>query len=443
MDSSGNLYGTTFLGGASNDGTVFELKTAQVVLNSVSTKDANELTINYNINADLQSEGVQSFEIGIFRSDKPMYDATDASNVEVASYDLTGNQLSQGSGQTITINSSNGDWGMNANTLVAPLAPDPQLPYVLAVADPEDQLPADVTTDSTQASFQIYTIAAVTHGQQFPFTGPPSWVGCMVTGLRAEGYNAVVPVYWNTLPPAPGQAQAAGTVMYNDIVAAAAGFSGIPTNDIIDVQLIGHSRGASVIGVAMNDLVNNAQANIPQLQHGYYELTFLDPHPANGATISDVSLAGLLALSLTPLQEAAVALGITYENENTIANDPSISVPPRVNEVQDYYQQNRAFFGLFGVSVASIGNSPWEEVFNLWGDPGQITIANPATTLNYTVNISSTGVGHGEVPLWYLTNLAVLTNGSPPPNPVPPWPADDPRAPRRRLIATPIPINCW
>jgi hypothetical protein len=401
---------------------VASLALSSIVVDSVKTCDSREVIVSYEITTqDLD----QSFEIGIYRSDQPEYDANDAKDVEVASYQVAGDYLNEGA-QTITIDSSNGNWGMNANALSDPLVPDPQLPYVLAVADPEDQLPANVTTDSTLAHFQIYTIAAVTHGQEFSNDGPASapWVGCIVAGLQAEGYNKVLPVYWNSWPPGAGQTQAAGANMYNQIVAAASSLSGfLQPNDIIDVQLIGHSRGASVIGVAMQDLVTNSQS-IPQLQHGYYEMTFLDPHPANAGTTGDVSLASLAALSLvwTPAEYVAVVVDLGYILASASANDQSVTVPSRVNQVQDYYQRNSNF----ALSGASVLNSPWEAAFNLWGDPRQITIADPSTTLAYAVNISSLGVGHGEVPLWYLTNLAVLTNGSPPPNPLPPWPADDP-----------------
>ena len=394
-----------------------------ITLNSVSTKDANELMVNYTVKTDLQSEGVQSFEIAIFRSDQPHYEANDNNNVEVASYQVTGDDLNEGP-ETITIDSNDGDWGMNANTLSDPLVPDPQLPYVLAVADPQEQLPPGVTTDSTQAYFRIYTIATVTHGQEFSNQGAASapWVQSIVSGLQSEGFDSVIPVYWTSFPPAPGQTQAAGTDMYNQIVAAASRLSGLQENDIIDVQLIGHSRGASVIGVAMQDLITNPP-NIPQLQHGYYEMTFLDPHPANSDTVNDVSLASLQALSLvwTPAEYATVVLDIGYFVASVYANDPSITVLPRVNQAQEYYQTNSNF----ALSSSSLLNSLWEAVFNLWGVPGQITVADPSTTLAYAVDLSSLGVGHGEVPLWYLTNLASLTNGSPPPTPPPPWLAQD------------------
>ena len=287
-----------------------------------------------------------------------------------------------------------------------------------------------VTTNSTAANFQIYTIAAVTHGQMI--FGAPSnsqWMEPLANGLKNEGYNAVVQTYWNNLSVSPGQAEAAAFSMYYQLVADAGGLSGLQPNDIIDVQLIGFSRGASVIGVAMNELVTdyeNMVTNLQdaaQLQHGYYEMTFLDPHPANSGTNGQVGTAGLQAaaaffsLNWTVGEIATVVANLGNDLVNAIDQDPAITVPPRVNQVVDYYQHNDNF----ALSLRSVENSYccMEAVFNLWGDPAEITIADPATTLSATFDISSFGVGHGEVPLWFGTNLQVLTNGSPPPNPLP------------------------
>ena len=407
-------------GGVEGDTNSFQV-IGDIVLNSVSTQDANELTVNYGINADIQNDGVQSFEIAIYRSDKPSYSAGDLKNVEVASYQVSGGKLNEGT-QTISIDSDTclGDphWG---GTLSAPLVPDPQLPFVLAVVDPDRRLPADVTADSTAAHFRIYTIAAVTHGQLFPGVSPSEWMVPVTGGLKAEGYDDVVSTSWNTFPPWAGQAQAAGADMCNHVVAAAGGLSGLQPNDIIDVQLIGYSRGASVIGVAMNDLVTNSP-NDPQLEHGYYEMTFLDPHPANRGTIGEVSTAGLdvasqvFSLVWPPGKYASAVAEIGYCLASIIANDPPVTVQSRVNQVVDYYQNNSNF----ALSRASVLHSYClEALFNLWGDPAEITIADPAKTASSTFDISSLGVGHGEVPLWFATNLGVLTDGSPPPNPLP------------------------
>ena len=108
-----------------------------------------------------------------------------------------------------------------------------------------------------------------------------------------------------------------------------------------------------------------------------------------------------------------------YAEASGGTNDPPVVVPPRVNQVVDYYQRNNNL----SLSLASVSNSYclMEALFNLWGDPQQIVI--PAGTLSSTVpDPSSLGVGHGEVPLWFSANLAGLNSGGPPPNLLPPWP---------------------
>jgi uncharacterized repeat protein (TIGR03803 family) len=433
IDEHGDLYGINEFGGVNHNGTIFELSQADIVLNSLSTQDSNEITVHYSINADLLAKGVQSVKIGIYRSAEPTFD-TDADSLEIASYDLSVRELDQGANQCITINANSGSWGLNTNTLVAPLVSDPNLPYVVAVIDPEGQLPADVTTDSTQAHFEIYTIIAVTHGQQLTNFGNVSWVESLVSQLRAE-YNAVAPndavvfpVYWDSSLPAAGQTQTAGFAMYNQIASVAVeDFPSLQPDDIIDVQLIGHSRGASVIGDAMQDLVTLPTTNT-DLQHGFYEMTFLDPHPANSNTVDDISLGvpSLSGISALPGYLVIYKAITTYTSLSQYANDSPIVVPGRVNEVEDFFQNNPTS----ALSSAAIANSPFgiEQYANLWGDPDEINVSDPTATLNYTINVSSTGAGHSEVPLWYLTNLGLLANGSPPPNPIPPWPAATPAA---------------
>ena len=121
--------------------------------------------------------------------------------------------------------------------------------------------------------------------------------------------------------------------MYSQIIEATEGIylKGLQPNDIIDAQSIGYSRGASVIGLTMNDLVGNSTPpgfvsppDILQLEHGYYEMTFLDPHPANAGTIGQVSAGGRAAVVSQALGAAWAAdvAEIGYAVASLIANDP-------------------------------------------------------------------------------------------------------------------------
>src|SRR5205807_2177663 len=60
-----------------------------------------------------------------------------------------------------------------------------------------------------------------------------------------------------------------------------------PQDQPVDVHLIGHSLGAVVNSVALQDL-QRYEAQLPQLGAGFVQLTMLDPHPAHNAHIEQL-----------------------------------------------------------------------------------------------------------------------------------------------------------
>ncbi len=95
-------------------------------------------------------------------------------------------------------------------------------------------------------------------------------------------------------------------------------------------------------------------------------------------------------------------------------SDPPITVPERVNQVEDFYQQNS------NADILWAGNfdNPYELFFNLEGDPAQITVKNSAMTLNEQYNLGPLGLGHSDVWQWYLNRVVGgLGTGQPPPYP--------------------------
>jgi hypothetical protein len=64
----------------------------------------------------------------------------------------------------------------------------------------------------------------------------------------------------------------------------------VPKGAVVDLQLIGHSRGSVVITRAMQDLQNDL-SKIPQAAGGYWLLTYLDPHPAHANNVVKFSIA--------------------------------------------------------------------------------------------------------------------------------------------------------
>lgn len=143
---------------------------------------------------------------------------------------------------------------------------------------------------------------------------------------------------------------------------------------------------------------------------GYYKLTFLDPHPANLQTLNDVSIS-------LPIPDPGLELKglLLYALFSAAFNDPQVVVNSRVNQVEDFYEQN----GVSQISPASKQAFSYENSFNLLGDPSQIQIQDPVDTVTNDYNLSPSGFGHSDVWQWYLDNvIPTLGTGS-----VPPFPA--------------------
>src|SRR5262249_232375 len=139
------------------------------------------------------------------------------------------------------------------------------------------------------ASFRVYTVAFVVPGFGYTATSPPPvWVNTMISALERPGaqggaqYDLALPFMWNSgLPLSPStwnpinltNAQVGLTQEVEDVASI------VPANNVIAVNLIGHSRGSEVVTGASQLL--GALSLPQQLQDGYCELTLLDPHPAN------------------------------------------------------------------------------------------------------------------------------------------------------------------
>ena len=94
-------------------------------------------------------------------------------------------------------------------------------------------------------------IADVTYG--FSFNGVPGSNGDLAGMLATEGYNSSLPFYWNSrLFSGQVKLSLVGNELYLQIRATGQlACSHLGANDVIDVQLIAHSRGTAVIGQAM------------------------------------------------------------------------------------------------------------------------------------------------------------------------------------------------
>jgi hypothetical protein len=298
--------------------------------------------------------------------------------------------------------------------LAEPLGIDPDHDFVLAVADPQQIIP-EGKEDNNVAHFRKWVVGAVAHGFE-PSNQPPTWVAKMVSALTAAGYDSAIPFDWaiesHTL--APGQAVGAGHLLVQEINAAVA-LSIEPkfaSGDVIDVHLIGHSRGAVVISQAFADL---SQGQEPDLTAGFWKSTMLDPHPAsnfptntpqsfvlgilevvNPLNLDGVSSVGQLSFFRAPFafplaEQAARNLAIGTLIFQRFADDPTPWIVRDVDQSEVFRQHTfaRNVGGDYSGILA-------ERLLNLWGR--EIVGVTSDRDLTHEVP----GISHNGVVDWYL-----------------------------------------
>lgn len=322
-----------------------------------------------------------SFDVGVYRSSDAAFDATD---VRVA---------------TATVNPPAGN---NVRTgtvaLAGELPTDLTRKYVLVVA----RATGDTNPANDTAGFRKWAIAAVTHGLD---ATTPAWVGEMASALKAEGYDDAIPFTWVPLSalPTPGGTTTAGQKMAAAVRAAAAKLAG--PNDAVDVHLIGHSRGTSVVSQAFRSL--DSLPGSRAVRVGYSTETLLDPHVAANpggkaaaraqlaANTGEVPAAGL-SYDPSRLTSRLIAAGtIAFQ---AAANDPAAFAPPSVDRLEVFYQQLDWDQTPADSDERRIG-------MNLKA-PDPATIVHSAGTLFVTRNVGEEfGVSHTQVQFWYLATL--------------------------------------
>ena len=144
---------------------------------------------------------------------------------------------------------------------------------------------------TTSASYQTITIGLVTHGFDSA-DAAPAWIYQIAASLSNLGYNEVIPFDWATASHTlkSGEAVQSGVnaaqMIENYINGTnSQGQPNIPQGAVVDLHLIGHSRGSVVITQAMQTLQDDL-ARIPDAEGGFWELTYLDPHPSHGDNVA-------------------------------------------------------------------------------------------------------------------------------------------------------------
>lgn len=264
--------------------------------------------------------------------------------------------------------------------LASPLAIDTAHPYVLARADWANTVPEPNETNN-DGGFRTRVLGVVTHGYEaFGFIPGtfPSWVSTMANRLSSDlHYDSTIAFNWAAISSRfrSGMAELAGSQMAAAIAARVTSMKAMWPNDVIDVHVIGHSRGGAVISQAMLGLRTN-----PIVFQGTAQMTLLDPHPARNDpaftyySVNPNSLGGRIA--------AAVV-----RNVQGIMNDPRIVIPGVVDIAEDFFQRDPA------TSVPSGG----EHLFNIWGEGPFVGAFN--------FQVTEPGISHSGMIDWYMRRL--------------------------------------
>ncbi|HVK11063.1 MAG TPA: hypothetical protein VM597_20000 [Gemmataceae bacterium] len=327
------------------------------------------------------------FRVGVYRSADPAFDPAD-----------------ERVGGTI-VRFPGGGVRTGRVDLGAELPTDPARKYVLVVADPGGTV-AERDEGNNAASFRKLALSGIAHG--FTLTGQvPAWMEPMAQALEAKGYDAVIRYEWLALSqnPVPGGAVIAGQDLAARVRAAAAALAVRP-GDVVDLHLIGHSRGTGVVSQALLglDQVPGPRA----LQLGYTTQTLLDPHVARNegtlaegltelATGTGVSRVG--GFSYDPTNPTGVALATGTLTFQALAQDPPAFVPAGVDRTEVFFQRLAWYQTAPGSVELLIGLNFLSPL------PGDIP--NPFGWPVYSIDVGAYGVGHFEVPQWYLANVVL------------------------------------
>jgi hypothetical protein len=321
--------------------------------------------------------------LAIYRSASPTFVAS--ADVLVGQTTLAGADLGLGTHQVSV-------------TLAQALDIDPGMKYVLAVANPGGQA-AESDTSNDVASFRTWIVGAVTHGLEFSSFGEfPSWVTTMTSSLRADGYDAAIPYDWSALStvPAPSAIVQASLGLSSQIDQTIARLP-VQPNDVVDVHLIGYSRGADVVSMAA-DLLD---WNTTPLRGGYLKLTMLDPHPAHNGPVAYDSV------STGPIGQLVNRAYLAFQAG---ANDPAIVISPRVDKAEVFYQ----------TALVQHALSPADRVLNNWGE---VPVGGTNSSVVY-YNLTQAVASHNAIPSFYQEVISpTLATDSAVPIPASPVPS--------------------
>jgi FG-GAP-like repeat len=342
-----------------------------VTLGSATETDYRTVAVSYRLESS-----VSALTVNVYRSNVAQSGGTD--QVLIGSVTLGGADVTAGEHDSVPLVLGDRSPG------VAALAIDPAHPYVIATATGPDGV-------ASSASFRTITIGLVTHGFDSSDTAP-DWIYQIAASLKGLGYDQTFAYDWAT----DSHALESGEGIKNGVEAAqlieqyingtnGQGQPNVPAGSVVDLHLIGHSRGSVVITYAMQTLQDDL-AKIPQARGGYWELTYLDPHPSHGDNVAPFSASSETLLAAANLLQ-------------TYFQDPyPLTVASQVAETQIYYENT---------PVSEIEEVSEEGQVNPWGifNPSGIQASPGASTQFQQLNLTTPGMTHSGVFQWYQANV--------------------------------------
>jgi dUTPase len=371
VSQTGETFSAYIEGADGDENATIAVNGGAVVVEDVSTSDSKSLTVEYNVEDNPDDD---SFPLDIYRAMSP--DSDYDAEISIAHAQLLPADATEGD-HTITISPSGTQYTFSQ---AQALRPDLSYKYVVAEADNDGTLDPQDATDTPSDSFRIWVVGAVTHGytfgilnQLFPAVvhsvSAQTWVDTDAQNLvDDDDYDEGIAFHWEqgSIAKQTGVTVAAG----DDMADAIAGIpfsdgnsfetygSISPTdNDVVDVSLVGHSRGGVVISYAADALDSVGDSHIDA---GIITETMLDPHPANNSfgQMYHASFAGRY-LPVPYIFGIGTAVQ-RYKNFQNYAQDPSAFVPADVDAAVGFYQRTAS------------------GTLNLWGEnPSDIEAASP------------------------------------------------------------------
>ncbi len=358
------------------------LATGDLAMTAATALNPSVVVAHYAIHDSALTAGVP---LDIYRSADNTFDPSDTLLGQTM---LTGSQLDLGS-HSVDV------------TLTSPLIINPSQKYVIAVANQSGVVPESNPNNNT-ATFRIWVVGAVTSGYE-PTGQLPAWVTQMTTSLNADGYDAAIPFDWAALSalPKPGMTTLAAQGLSAQIGQTVNALPGRQPTDVVDVHLIGFSRGGSVVAQTAGIL----PTNVPPLQGGFLKLTLLDPHPARNEAVPYVSV------SSGPIGQLALKPFLRFQ---ALANDPALLIPANVQQTEVFSQHAKV------QNAAGLD----EKFLNSWG---VVPVGGASASAVY-YNLTQVAPGHTSTYKFYqqavVPNLATTGDVPLPPSPAPAPPTD-------------------